>query len=256
MRGSKWIPAHTGMEGLFRLVRKAHSMYAEEVATRRKSYHRFATDFINSTQFHDNTDAWSRNEHQKNYQTIADLLRNHEELVRKHFDKEQLDDQMLYSLINEFYASDLVRTETKTDIAPDISGKSESKGKAMLSRKTIALIVRLANEVKLFTELLDVEDTIDRYEKRELKQVKASNNTHLVLILDRLSAENIIPYNWQSLIERGRLILSSSGMKYLDRHQLAATLNRVKEWDLNSSNGRILTIADEYIRQIKGSQSE
>lgn len=86
MRGSKWTPAHTGKDGLFRLVRLAHSIYTNEVVTRIKSYHRFVTDFVNSTQYHDENDAWSKNEHQKNYRTIAELLTNHEKIVRRYFD--------------------------------------------------------------------------------------------------------------------------------------------------------------------------
>lgn len=85
MRGSRWTPAQTGKQGLFRLVRQAHETYKAEVLTRQKSYRRYALDFIHSKRFHDAKDAWSKNEHLKNYHTVADILREHEELVCRYF---------------------------------------------------------------------------------------------------------------------------------------------------------------------------
>lgn len=60
MRWFRWIPAQTGTSGLFRLVKQAQELYKLEVTTSQKSYKRFVIDFINSRQFHDDKDAWSR----------------------------------------------------------------------------------------------------------------------------------------------------------------------------------------------------
>ena len=82
MRGAEPTPAQTGEKGLFRLVKQAHETYSSEVLTRKKSYRRFVLDFIHSKQYHDATDAWSKNEHQKNYCIVSELLENHEKLKR------------------------------------------------------------------------------------------------------------------------------------------------------------------------------
>lgn len=74
MRGAGKTPAQTGEQGLFRLVYQAHEVYKAEVLTHRKCYRRFMLDFIHSTQYHDATDAWSKNEHQKNYCIVSELL--------------------------------------------------------------------------------------------------------------------------------------------------------------------------------------
>lgn len=92
MRGFRRMPAQTGKQGLFRLVKQAQESYTAEVATRQKSYRRYVLDFIHSKRYHDETDAWSKNEHLKNYRTIVDLLRGHEKLVRKYFEQEVFDD--------------------------------------------------------------------------------------------------------------------------------------------------------------------
>lgn len=255
MRGPKWIPAHTGQEGLIRLVRLAHSIYIKEVVTRLKSYHRFVADFVNSTQYHDDTDAWSKNEHQKNYRTVAELLTNHEKIVRKHFDCEVLNEQIITHLLDEFYASDLPKLRIPDGVLTDTTN-IPCNTISLYDNNILDLIVRLANEVNLFTEILDIGEITRRYTHKDLKPVVSSNNTRLVLVLDRLASHNIIPYNWQSLIERKKLILSSSGNKYLDKHDMASTLNRIKDMPLSPQNRRLLSIADQYIQQIKDRQNK
>ena len=95
MRGAGKTPAQTGEQGLFRLVYQAHEVYKAEVLTHRKCYRRFMLDFIHSTQYHDATDAWSKNEHQKNYCIVSELLENHEKLVCQYFSQSTLDETKL-----------------------------------------------------------------------------------------------------------------------------------------------------------------
>ena len=115
MRGFQWTPAQTGKEGLFRLVEQAHKSYKDEVTTRQKSYRRYVLDFTHSHRFHDAIDAWSKNEHLKNYHTVIELLRKHEILIRKHFDHDLLDENGIIKLLNEFYAIDLSESATESD---------------------------------------------------------------------------------------------------------------------------------------------
>ena len=240
------------------MLKKAHYLYSAEVMTQRKSYHRFALDFIHSTRHHDDSDAWSKNEHQKNYCIVASLLLHHEKTVRKFFDCESVDEQKLTELLNEFYASDLPQPPTCGNTATEIlcqnSSEQNSGTNILLDRKTINLIVRLANEVNLSKEVLDPEEIALAYEKHEMKPIVSTNNARLVLVLDKLAAHNVIPYNWQSLIERKRTVLSSSGKKFLNRHDLASTLNRIKEMPLSPENATILSIVDNYIKLIKDNQ--
>lgn len=258
IRGFQRIPACTGEEGLFRLLKKAHGLYLAEVTAKRKSYHRFALDFIHSIRYHDDTDAWSRNEHQKNYYIVVGLLLHHETTVRKFFDCEFVDEQKLTDLLDEFYASDLPHPKTRGNTAAEISFQNlveqNSATNILFDRKTISLIVQLANEVNLSKEVLDVNEIIQAYERHEMKPIVSANNARFVLVLDKLATHNVIPYNWQSLIERKRIVLSSSGKKFLNRHDLASTLNRIKEMPLSPENAAILSVVDNYIKLIKNNQ--
>ena len=255
IHGAKWTPAYTGEEGLFRLLKKAHSLYSEEVITHRKSYHRFAQDFSNSTRYHDNTDAWSKNEHRKNHCIVTELLLNQEEIVRKFFDCESTDNPKFINLLNEFYICNLPHPPIQGDIAVKTlcreSIESNSETNIVIDKKAISLIVRLANEVNLFKEVLNADEITRGFETDDMKPLVSQNNARLVLVLDRLAANNIIPYNWQSLIERKRLLVSSTGKKFLNKHDLASTLNRIKDMPLSYENNALVSVVDKYIRLIK-----
>ena len=212
MRGVQGTPAQTGKEGLFRLVEQAYVSYKEEVATRQKSYRRYVLDFIHSKRFHDATDAWSKNEHQKNYHTVIELLRKHERLVRKHFDHDILDENGISTLLNEFYAIDLPGTALESGCGD--SGNTMQNG-------------------------------------QESNIVTSNNNTKLVLLLDKLASHDVITYNWQSVIAKKRLIISSSGKKHLNQHDMSSTLNRIKDTAPNIAEKQFLAIIDKYITLIK-----
>lgn len=152
MRGFQWTPAQTGKEGLFRLVEQAQKSYKDEVTTRQKSYRRYVLDFTHSHRFHDAIDAWSKNEHLKNYHTVIELLRKHEILIRKHFDHDLLDENGIIKLLNEFYAIDLSESTTESDNSSPgnhIQTIQNTNIKPLLDRYTLDLIVQLANEVCL-----------------------------------------------------------------------------------------------------------
>ena len=258
MLRSRWTPAQTGTQGLFRLVKQAHETYKAEVSTLQKSYKRYALDFIHSNQFHDEKDAWSKNEHQKNYYTITDLLREHEKLVCKYFNRNKLDDAEIADLLNEFYVSDLPKTipietghEDRDRTKPIPSNNTIE---SVLDKYTIDLIVQLANEVGLFKEKLDADDVAARYATDTLRTMTSRNNTRLVVLLDKLASSGIIPYHWQAVIAKKKLVVSSSGRKYLDQHDMSSTLNRSKETPPGISEKHFLAIIDKYIRKIKSKE--
>lgn len=181
MRGAGKTPAQTGEQGLFRLVYQAHEVYKAEVLTHRKCYRRFMLDFIHSTQYHDATDAWSKNEHQKNYCIVSELLENHEKLVCQYFSQSTLDETQIKKLLDTFNTSEHLQTKSRIQSFQN-SRQSEQPPlpdsyEPLIDKDTIGLIVQLVNEVGLFIEQLDVNDVITRYEKAMLNPV-TSKTTH------------------------------------------------------------------------------
>ena len=239
------------------MVKQAQESYTAEVLTHQKSYRRYVLDFMHSKRYHDETDAWSKNEHLKNYYTIMDLLDSHEKLVRKYFEQAVFDDAQIAGLLNEFYTFDLPQTDTPEIVLESTPAPQTTPciiTKSALNRDTIDLIVQLVNEVNLFREKLNADDVATRYETDTLQTVVSNNNTRLVLLLDKLASHDIIPYNWQSVIAKKKLIISSSGKKYLDQHDLSSTLNRIKDMQPSVSEKRLLTVIDGYIKRIKNKE--
>ncbi len=241
------------------MVKQAHETYKAEVSTLQKSYKRYALDFIHSNQFHDEKDAWSKNEHQKNYHTVVDLLKNHEKLVRRYFDQETFDGIGVSMLLEDFYTADLQNAITpiepnQTSSGISVLSDSNFSTEPLLDRHTLDLIVQLANEVGLFKEKLDADDVAARYATDTLRTMTSRNNTRLVVLLDKLASSGIIPYHWQAVIAKKKLVVSSSGRKYLDQHDMSSTLNRSKETPPSISEKHFLAIIDKYIRKIKSKE--
>lgn len=251
LRGSQWTPAQTGKDGLFRLVSQAHELYKSEVSTSQKSYKRFALDFIYSKQYHDELDAWSKNEHQKNYKTIADLLTSHEKLVRKHFDAAVFNEETISILMSEFYSSDLPQVDSAVESGIFSEDQSNRTIEHTLDRDSIGLIVQLVNEVNLFHEKLDPDEVWSCFKEDRLTPVTCRHNTHLVLVLDRLASNGIISPNWQKIISVKHLIVSSGRKKYLDQHDISSPLSRAKNYTPSYASSILLATVDKYIRLIK-----
>lgn len=257
MRGFQWTPAQTGKEGLFRLVEQAHKSYKDEVTTQQKSYRRYVLDFTHSHRFHDANDAWSKNEHLKNYHTVIELLGKHEILIRKHFDHDLLDENGIIKLLNEFYAIDLSESTTESDNSSPgnpIQTNQNTNIKPLLDRHTLDLIVQLANEVCLFKEVLDADNVAICYAADTLQTVTSRNNSKLVLLLDKLASHDVITYNWQSVIAQKHLVISSSRKKLLTQHDMSSTLNRIKDTTPNAIDKQFLAIIDKYITLIKNKE--
>ena len=123
--------------------------------------------------------------------------------------------------------------------------------KPLLDRHTLDLIVQLANEVSLFKEVLNADNVANRYASDTLQTVTSRNNTKLVLLLDKLASHDVISYNWQSVIAKKRLIISSSGKKCLNQHDMSSTLNRIKDISPNITEKQLLAVIDKYIDLIK-----
>lgn len=160
-------------------------------------------------------------------------------------------------MLDEFYSFDL------PPIPPETSPENQTRQDSPTSKNTIeyildsntlGLIVRLANEANLFKEELQPEDVISRFASNTLQPVTSVNNTRLVLLLDRLASNGIISYTWQSVIAKKMLVISSSGKKYLDQHDMSSTLNRIKDTSPGVQEKMFFAIIDKYIARIKSKE--
>nr|WP_304470660.1 hypothetical protein [uncultured Muribaculum sp.] len=160
-------------------------------------------------------------------------------------------------MLDEFYSFDLPPIPPET--APESQTRQDSPTSKntieyILDSNTLGLIVRLANEANLFKEELQPEDVISRFASNTLQPVTSVNNTRLVLLLDRLASNGIISYTWQSVIAKKMLVISSSGKKYLDQHDMSSTLNRIKDTSPGVQEKMFFAMIDKYIARIKSKE--
>ena len=230
-RNFNYVPPTVGHEGLTGLVKQAYELYQTEVLTKKKSYHLCMFDFINSHKFHDNPDAWSKNEHQRNYLAITKLLMEHKKLVSKYFTKSSLSDSDIEELINRYYVADSPSNSNNNPSNPLGKNEEQSSTESILDREKFAseLIVVVANETTLFKEHLNESDARALLGREKVRSLTTTNNSRLVLFLDKLSSMNLINGLWQVDIARRKLVYSSSGKKFLTQHDLSSSLYRLKE---------------------------
>lgn len=214
-------------------------------------------DFINSIQFHDNSDAWSKNEHQRNCLAVTKLLIEYGKLVKLYFARPSLSDSDIEELINRFYIGDSplhsYNNPPNSLDEVDVDSLETIRFKDELIAE---LIVSVSNEIKLFQEHINLADAFSLLGHEKYRSLKATNNSRLVLFFDRLLSLNLVSETWQVDIARRELIISSSGKKYLTQHDLSSTLYRLNERKpLMKKEIEILELIDKRFNQLKENKS-
>lgn len=244
---------YIGEQGLARLVSQARIEYRKEVLTGQKTYHRYCCDLLASITYHDSKDAWSKNEHNRNIQAVSELLLKHKPLVDFYFNKEDLSEDNLHDLIRNFNMGKMPFKEENTGNVelPDTVRKSNL---TKMSDYTISFIVQCANEADLFLEHLSAEHFTAYYEGHPLSPLTSANNEKIVLFFKTLESEGIIRHNWQHIIDRDRLIKSSSGRGFLTKAVMASTLSRVSNRLATVGDTRFLDFLTRKIKEYKASR--
>lgn len=244
-----------GKEGLHRLMREAHALYVKEVLSRKKTYKHYVSDFRHSVLHHDAKDAWSRNEHEKNYYVIVSLLDERKNLIRNYFSKETLSDDEISELLGLYYNDEPPphKKKSKSDsAAAPCKAKDESGSvRIPLDETTIDLIMQVANRMNLFKEKLDRDDYTSYLEGKPRRVLTARNNALLALFFDKLASLGLIASTWKVEIARGQLIKSSSGKKFLGQGDFSTPLNRIRDMPPTAAQKRLLNMTDELMRAAK-----
>jgi len=90
------------------------------------------------------------------------------------------------------------------------------------------LIARHANEVRLFSADVSEEDMRKLFSCQACKQLKARSNRHVAFFFDMLCSKDLICKQWQSVIAKHKLILSSSTDKPLTTTKLSSATSDAK----------------------------
>lgn len=205
------------MNSLYMLHRKAYLKYREEVATGKKIYQRYATDFCNENIFIYNGNGkiteGQLNKRNKNYNIVQELLFDRSDLVDKYFTQPHFSVEDFEKLHEEFNTTTIL-----------VINKSEESGKgeqpkpiikktfeSLLDEEDLEVLAECINEVRLFNIPVTPELLKKLFACELDTPLQTNNNKLLAHFFSMLNYRNLITPNWQAVCGANKLFLSPNG---------------------------------------------
>ena len=226
------------------MLREAYDLYQVEVVNQGKIYQRYADDFVYSHEFHDDLDAWSKNEHQKNYRILDSLLSNRRDLIEHFFNKENISESELMELLHLFNttlpSSQNFIARSKVRDAADLNLCS------CLNSDDLIALANCCNEAQIFSEVIDSTDLSSLLDGKLSQPLHSRNNRLVAFFFDQLSLHNLIIRNWQNVIAHQKCIVSSTGKGVLTQRSLSSALYSISDLEMSAQE----KIIDEAVHPI------
>ena len=229
---------------LWQLLRIAYEQYQSEIHNGEKAYSRYVNDFYS---YH--LPAIGMNEadtrlHFMHVCAAKELLEDRVDLVEAFFTKdtfEEKDYEQMFDLFN--------------------SGKSlviEGEYLAHFSDSQIHSIVKFANDVSLFNELVSDESIMNLFECKLSCPLQATNNRRVALFFGSLRSFGLLPFDWQKIMENNKLVSSSSTNMPLLASQLRcglaqaknAKLTKEKKSKTKDADAGFESVCDNFVKRL------
>lgn len=218
----------SGCESLWMLYQAAYRSYQNEVTGNGKRYDRYVTDFLNSHTYTSCVDASGMNEHRKNLGIMTDLLKSRKDLAEQFFSRQSFSHE---DFIDMQHLLDTTEAPGPIPIGhphPDGGSDDPCTFECMFTPSQMSLIVHCANEAHLFLGPVTESDMRALFDCNPDRPVKSANNRRVAVFFDSLCERNLICKQWQLVIARHRLILSSANNEPLKCGNLSSALNEAK----------------------------
>ena len=208
-------------------------MFRKAVVINGMTYDRFRDDFINSHTFHDEADADAKNDHRVNLGRIDSLLTLREDLVRKYSDTD-LSEVPFLACMREFM------------LKSSAGGSRSLNFGCYLNARAIEVLTCAINDIPLFKRSLS-EDETERFfngcTPPSGTSLTAVNNGEFAFFFSRLCFHGIISSTYQAVLAHNRLVMGSSGKRFLTQADIAVALShfqsseapvvkKIKRWAL------------------------
>ena len=110
----------------------------------------------------------------------------------------------------------------------------------------IELLTQCVNEARIFTESITTETFENILSCTLARPLKSRNNRLLVYFFSALDDRSLINRNWQIVIDKNRLFLSSGKNSPLTQTDLSSAKNELKDSSPKGSE-----IIDKYLKELK-----
>lgn len=213
---------------LFALLASARKTYLRDVIDSGKLYHRFVDDFINSHRYIDCDNVVCRNCHEMIIHVVRGILYDYQDYVRQIFSAGafSLDDCM--ELKRRYDTSEINSPAFAYDADPMATATSLSF-ECNFSKEQMAGIVSCANTYHLFyVPTVRMEDMEVLFACKEGFRIRVNNIRHVAVLFDALLERSYIQVHWQSVLERGRFLVSKDGKRFVTASSLSTALSAAR----------------------------
>ena len=170
------------------MLHEAYDLYQVEVVNQGKIYQRYADDFVYSHEFHDSIDAWSKNEHQKNFHILDSLLTKRRDLVEQFFSKDNVSEAELMEMLHLFNTT---LPSSRNYVAPTkVREATDYNLCACLEHSDLALLARCCNEARVFSEIIDADDLHSLLDGKMTMPLHSRNNRLVAFFFENDAARH------------------------------------------------------------------
>lgn len=215
------------------MLSEARELYLQDVMVGGKRYGRYVDDFINSHRYIDCNSAVCRNCHEMNIHIVKGLLLDCTSLIRNLFTADR------------FSFETCMAVKRKYDLAGEWSGPSRMEDSrndpplsfgCNLSSEQMTGIVACANAYHLFcVSMLRSEDMEALFACKEGFCIHVNNIRHVAVLFDALLENKLIQPHWQSVLDRGRFLLTKDSARHVTASSLSSALSAARN-NMTSAN--------------------
>lgn len=213
---------------LWMFYKSAYDAYQSEVVKCGKLYNRYKNDYLKSNSYTNRLDIAGKNEHAKNLGIMYELLNGRADLVEKYFIRPtfKIDDYL--AMQHELDTAEMISCYNDLTDSKNAS-TSERNFQCYFTSLQLNLLTQYVNELHLFSSDVTNEKMRQLFSGKLCLPLKSANNRIVAFFFDALCSQNLICKQWQEVIDRNSLILSSADSRPLNSTKISSALNMAKQ---------------------------
>ena len=199
---------------LWQLCRIAYEQYKSEIINGEKAYSRFICDFF---YYHLPVSALREADMRTHFMHVCqvkELLEERQDLVEAFFSKDEFEEKDCQQMLHLFNTGKGI--EPKADFL------------AHFTDEQLQRITEFVTASGLFRAEVTAEDIKNLFECRLKTPLQANNNRNVALFFGALREHGLLPFQWQMILEKNKLLSSSANNEPLRASQLRCSLSQTR----------------------------
>lgn len=213
---------------MFALLSEARELYLRDVIVGGKRYSRCVDDFINSHRYINCNNAICPNCHEMNIHIVKGLLTECAHLVQPFFAVSDFSFEKCMELRRQYDRSEPLPSPIAHHTDGFIKAPPLSFG-CDFTQEQMTGIVSCANTYHLFcVSAVCIEDMEALFSCKEGFHIRVNNIRHVAILFDALLENSFIQPYWQSVLDKGRFLLSKDGKRFISASSLSSALSVIR----------------------------